>query len=122
MLIESDQLMMERWEYSLPGGKASLQFFEIAVGNVVAAPIRNSIKLYAVRELHLILCLEPEALRITVAALSCVLKMFGILLEVWVVGKFDGVGIGMRYGRDPSSVAAGAATRAAGDVAAGWSC
>lgn len=99
--------------------QASVQFFEVAVGNVVAAPIRNSIKLYAVRELHLILCLEPQALRVKFAALWCVLTMFGILLEVRVVGKFDGVGIGMRYGRDPSSVAAGAATRAAGDVAAG---
>lgn len=39
-----------------------LQLLEVAVGNIMAAPIRNSIKLNAVRELHLVLCFNPLAL------------------------------------------------------------
>lgn len=35
------------------------QFLEIAVSDVMAAPVRNSIKLYAVREFHCPDLLKP---------------------------------------------------------------
>jgi hypothetical protein len=39
-----------------------VQLLEIAVGNVVVAPVRNGVELDAVGELHLVLLLEPAAL------------------------------------------------------------
>lgn len=43
-------------------GRADVQLLEIAVSNVVAAPVGNSIELDAVRELHLVLLFKPAAL------------------------------------------------------------
>ena len=40
----------------------SSQLLQVAVGNIVVAPVRNSVELEAVGELHLVLLLEPPAL------------------------------------------------------------
>lgn len=52
----------------MPQGKccaSDVQLFQIAVGNIVAAPIRNSIELDAVRELHLVLGFKPLELAVS---------------------------------------------------------
>src|SRR5262245_48676099 len=38
------------------------QFLEVAIGNVMTAPVRNSIKLQAMAELHLVLEEKPRKL------------------------------------------------------------
>lgn len=95
-------------------GGYGLQLLQVAVCNVVAAPVWNSVELDAVRELHLILCLEPEALRLTVLAAVLLSYLFG--KSVGIVEKLDGVGVGRSCGWDPSSLA----IASSGYVAAGW--
>lgn len=41
------------------------QLLEVAIGNVVTTPVRDSIELNAVGELHLVLFLEPPALLVS---------------------------------------------------------
>lgn len=96
------------------GGGKGLQLLEVTVCDVVAAPVRNSVELDAVRELHLILCLKPEALRLTV--LVAVLLSFLLGKPIGIVEKLDGVGVGRTCSWDPSSLA----IASSGYVAAGW--
>lgn len=51
-----------------------LQLLEIAVGNIMTAPVRNSIELNAVRELHLVLGFNPLPLAVSIL-LSSVLEV-----------------------------------------------
>jgi hypothetical protein len=48
------------------------QFLEVAVGNVVAAPVRHCVELDAMGELHLVLLVEPAALLVSLGALTLV--------------------------------------------------
>ena len=65
-----------------------VQLLEIAVGNVVAAPVWNSIELNAVGELHLVLRLNPLPFPISLL-LSSRLQVLGPLahLDVAVIGE-----------------------------------
>ena len=59
----------------------NVQFLEIAVGDVVAAPVRHRIELQAVRELHLVglakLLELLASLSLAVALLPCPLRFAG---------------------------------------------
>lgn len=57
--------------------KHDAQFFEVAVGNVVATPVRHSVELDAVGELHLVLVVKPTAL---LSPLGCSPCFFFLLL------------------------------------------
>lgn len=65
-----------------------LQFLEVAVCDVVAAPVRNSVELDAVGELHLVLVFEPTAL---LDSLRCPARFLGLgfapELDVPVIGE-----------------------------------
>lgn len=54
-------------------GEADVQFLQVAVGDVVAAPVRDSVELDAVGELHLVLIVEPAAL---LGPLGCAARFF----------------------------------------------
>ena len=82
------------------------QLLEIAVGNVMAAPVRNSIKLDAVGELHLVLLLEPLPFLLVLVQSSTV-RAVGVFAcsSGGVVAKLVGVADVRDYlGRTPSSV------------------
>lgn len=71
-----------------------LQLLKIAIRNIMAAPVRNSIELNAMGELHLVLRLKPLALTFSLLVLSAS-KDVSVLAGLYasVVGKFVGFAV-----------------------------
>ena len=61
-----------------PGSNILLQFFQVAVINIVACPLGHSIELYAVRELHGLALKELPVFAFGLASSSCLLLSFSI--------------------------------------------
>jgi hypothetical protein len=74
--------------------KWNVQLLQIAVGNVMAAPVRHSIELDAVRELHLVLVVKPLSL-LCPLGLSLQIPRVSLLALFYalVVGKLELFGI-----------------------------
>ena len=65
-----------------------IQLLQVAVGNVVTTPIRYSIELDAVGELHLVLCFKPRSLAQPLVLLSaCELLFVGSRLVSSIIVK-----------------------------------
>jgi hypothetical protein len=81
-------LVDEKWQSSI-----DIQFFQITVCDIMTAPIRNSIELYAMRELHFVLL---DELLEFICSLDLALEVpRGFLLSIpdsLVVNKFVGLG------------------------------
>lgn len=86
------------------------QFLEVAVRNVVAAPVRNSIELDAVGELHLVLLLQPLEFIGSLFPASSVALVGGFaMLDDAVVGKLVRAGGILGVGEASVALAVGAA-------------
>lgn len=81
------------------------QLLEVAVGNVVAAPVWNSVELDTVGELHLVLGLEPETFLGSFLSSAGFAVVFVFTSEdTTVVGELDVVGVSVG-GQGSASVA-----------------
>lgn len=63
----------------------NIQFLEVAIGNVVATPVRHSVKLDAVGELHLVLIFKPAALLSLLGCSPCCCFFLVVLDHVLTV-------------------------------------
>jgi hypothetical protein len=71
-----------------------LQLLEVAISNVMAAPVRNSIELDAVGELHLVLFFEPGPFLCALLFLSLPALLAGLTSrDVGVIGKLELLGV-----------------------------
>lgn len=70
-------------------GRQNVQLLKIAVCNVVAAPVWNSIELNAVGEFHLVLCLKPLSF-LPSFILPSLVFIVGVVVrgDVTVINKF----------------------------------
>jgi hypothetical protein len=77
---------------------ADILFLEIAVGNIVVAPIGHRVKLQAVRELHLVGFAKLLKLLAPFAVSFALGRYGGLLLALGKVVKLDGVLVGVATG------------------------
>jgi hypothetical protein len=91
-------------------GRGNIQLLQIAVGNVMAAPVWNGIELDAVGELHFVLFVKPPDLLCPPGLLLQILQFPVLsLLYARVVCKFELFGVwelgaGWRWTNSPSSL------------------